>query len=402
MLTEEVIEKVVERLVNRVERTNEYILREIGRSIKEIGTFNPSKAQQLIQIMKYGGSFDKIVDKLAQLTELNVKDIYKIFEEVAKNDYRFAKQFYQYRNIPYKPYRENYELQRQVNEIARITAQEYVNLTKTSALGFGLPNPDGSISFKGLRKTYYDLLDEAVLSVSQGKETFDSAMYRQLKNIGESGLKIAYPTGYTRRLDSAVRMNLKSGLQRLHMEEQKQLGYWFGADGVEISVHSNPAIDHEEAQGRQFTNEEFNNLQTTGIATTYDGKSIDMFKGNSFRPIGEWNCYHYTFSIILEVNEPQYTNEQLQQIIDDNEKGFEYEGKHYTNYEGTQLQRKIETAIREQKESQILAKSSDNELLMHYSTQKMRSLNKKYRELNSISGLPSKIDRLKIVKKDRT
>lgn len=399
MLTEEVIEKVTERLVNRVEKTNEYILKEIGRSIKKIGTFNPSKAQQLVQIMKYGGSFEKIVNKLAELTELNVKDIYKIFEEVAKNDYVFAKQFYEYRNIPYTPYSKNYELQKQVNELARITAQEYVNLTKTSALGFGLPNKDGGISFERLERAYYDLLDEAVLSISQGKETFDSAMYRQLKNIGESGLKVAYPTGYTRRLDSAVRMNLKSGLQRLHMEEQKQLGYWFGADGVEISVHNNPAPDHEDAQGKQFSNEEFEKLQTTGIATTYDKKEIDMFKGDSFRPIGEWNCYHYTFSIILGVNEPQYTNEQLQKIIDDNEKGFDYEGKHYTNYEGTQLQRKIETAIREQKETQILAESSENELLMQDSSRKLRILNRKYREVSSISGLPTKMERLKVVKK---
>ena len=398
MLTDEVIEKVTERLVNRVEKTNEYILREIGRSIREIKTFNPSKAQQLIQIMKYGGSFDKIVEKLSELTELNVKDIYKIFEEVAKNDYRFAKVFYQYRNIPYIPYEENYLLQEQVRRLARVTANEYINLTKTTALGFGLPNPDGTISFKGLEQTYYDLIDEAVLSVSQGKETFDSAMYRQLKNIGESGLKVVYPTGYTRRFDSAIRMNLKSGLRNLHNETQKQIGYWFGADGVELSVHAYPAVDHAPAQGKQFSYDEFNKLQTTGIGRTYDGKLIDLYiGGNSFRPISEWNCYHYAFSIILGVNEPQYSEEQLQQIIDENQKGFDFEGKHYTMYEGTQLQRKIETAMREQKESKVLAKASDKEDLYTYSSQKLRQLSKKYKELNQISGLPSRLDRTKVV-----
>ena len=397
MLTDEVIEKVTERLVNRVEKTNEYILKEIGRSIKEIGTFNPTKAQQLIQTMKYGGSFDKIVKKLSELTELNTKDIYKIFEEVAKNDYRFAKVFYQYRNIPYIPYEENYALQEQVRRLARVTAGEYLNITKTTALGFGLPNKDGTITFKGLQRAYYDLIDEAVLSVSQGKETFDSAMYRQLKNIGESGLKVVYPTGYTRRLDSAVRMNLKSGLRNLHNETQKQIGYWFGADGVEISVHSYPAPDHQDAQGKQFSYEEYNKLQTTGIGRTYDGKLIDMYIGSdSFRPISEWNCYHYDFSIILGVNKPQYTNEQLQQIIDDNNKGFDFDGKHYTMYEGSQLQRKMETAIREQKDTQILAKSSGNEQLIGESQNKIRQLSKKYKQLSEESGLPTRIERTKV------
>jgi len=397
MLSDEVIDKVTERLVNRVEKTNEYVLKEIGRSIKQLGTVNPSKAQQLIQIMKYGGDFDKIVKRIAELTELNTKDIYKIFEEVAKNDYSFAKAFYDYKNIPYVPYNKNYELQRTVNRLARITAEEYINLTRTSSLGFGIVDENGNVIFKQLKDAYYSLLDEAVLSVSQGKETFDSAMYRQLKNIGENGLKVVYPTGYTRRLDSAVRMNMKSALRNLHNETQTQIGYWFGADGVELSVHAYPAPDHQFAQGKQFNKQEFEKLQTLGTATTYDNKVIDLhLNSDSFRPISEWNCYHYTLSIVLGVNEPQYSDEKLQKIIDDNNKGFDYEGKHYTLYEGTQLQRRIETEVRRQKEAQILGKASDNKDLIRTSQSNITVLTQKYKELSDVSGLPTKMDRMRV------
>ena len=39
----------------------------------------------------------------------------------------------------------------------------------------------------------------------------------------------------------------------------------------------------------------------------------------------------------------------LKLLQEDNEKGFEFEGKHYSMYEGTQLQRGIEREIRKQK-----------------------------------------------------
>lgn len=406
MLNDEVIDKVVERLVDRIEQANTYILKEIGESINEIGTINPTKARQLVQMLKYGGNYDKIVKELARITNMNVKDIQDIFEEVAKNDYRFAKQFYDYRNKPYIPYEKNTVLKNQVEALANITAQEYINLTNTTALGFGMQDKYGNVVFKGIKDAYYDVLDEAVLSVSQGKETFNSAMYRQMKQLGQSGLKVIYPTTYmdkngnikhyTRRLDSAMRMNMNTALNNLHNEMQKQIAEEIEADGVEISAHEAPAPDHQEAQGRQFRNEEYEKLQTEGSAKTYDNIKIDMHIGKHFRPIREWNCKHYEFAIVLGVNKPQYSNERLQEIINDNNKGFDYEGKHYTMYEGTQLQRSIETAIRREKDTQIGAKASGLDDLVQDSQKNIRMLNKKYKELNDISGLRPQIERLKV------
>lgn len=401
MLSEEVIDRVVERLTNRIEITNEYVLKEIGKSIKEVGTITPSKRNQLIQTLKYGGDFDKIVKKIAKITDMNVYDIYKIFDEIAKNDYRFAKQFYDYKKKKYIPYELNEALQNQVRTLASITAKEYLNLTNTNALGFGwVDDKTGEVTFKGFKKAYYDLLDEAVLSISEGKETFYDAMYRQLKKFGDSGLKVVYESGRAIRLDSAVRMCVKSGLTNMHMEMQKQIGEEFGSDGVEITVHNNPAPDHEEAQGKQFSNDEFKKLQETGQATTYDGIDIDMIRYHSFRPIGTMNCYHYTFAIVLGVNRPQYSNEALQKIRDKNNEGFELDGKHYTTYQGTQMQRQLETAIRTQKDNLALGKAGNNQKLIDKSEAKLRQLNKKYNELNQASGLKPKLNRLKNVDYD--
>ena len=402
MLSDEVIEKVSERLINRIEQANTYILTKMGEDIKKIGSLTPTEAQQLGQILKYGGDYEKIARELARITNLNVQDIYEIFEEVAKSDYRFAKQFYDYRGVRYIPYDQNIELHRQVDAIRNIMLQNYIS--KTNAIGFTFTDLNGNKTFKSLDNTYRELIDKAVLSVSQGKTTFQDEMYRAIKEIGASGLKtLDYESGRSMRLDSAVRMQMRDTLRELHNEEQRLFGEEFDADGVELSVHFNPAPDHEEAQGKQFSNEEYEKLQTTGIATTYDNKQVDMHlelkDGSSaltFRPISKHNCYHYTFAIVLGVSEQAYSNEELKKIIDDNNKGFELDGKHYTNYEGTQLQRSIERKIREQKDIQIMARSSDQQDIVQECQKNISNLTKKYKELSSNSGLKTKMQRLRV------
>lgn len=405
MIDERIIDKLVERLVNRIEEGNTYVLMKIGESIKKIGRLTPTNAIKLQNILKYGGNYDKIVEKLSKITELNVKDIYEIFEEVAKSDYEFAKQFYDYRGVKYIPYEENYVLQNEVKALANITANEYVNFSNTLAFS---KRVNGKIVYSDIARTYQDVIDRAVLSVSQGKTTFDDEMYRVIKELSNSGIKtVDYASGRSVRLDSSVRQHLKGALRNLHNETQSIFGKEFGSDGVEVSVHLNPAPDHEQVQGRQFSKEEFEKFQNNQDSIDYSGKVFSKdFEGHDRRSISQYNCYHYIFDIILGVNKPQYSDEELQEIIDNNNDGFELDGVHYSNYEGTQLQRKLETEIRKQKDLQIMAKASYNNAkpeeqpkirqAIDESQKKISQLNKKYKELSVVSGLPTKLDRMRV------
>ena len=390
---------LVERLVKRIEDANTYFLTKMGSSIKRIKNLTPSQAQQLVQILKYGESYDEIIAEISKYTGMNLKELDEIFSLYAQKDRQFYEKFYKYRNIPFE---ESLTLKTQKKALTRLAVNEMYDLTRSNVLGYTI---DGK--FLSLRGTYNKLLDTALLNVGQGKETFDSAMNRILKDIGGSGLRtIEYASGRSMRLDSAVRMHLKGRLRELHNENQRIIGEEIGADGVEISVHSNPAPDHEEAQGRQFStirpseNElsEWEKLQSGKEAKDYTGKKItlDHDGKNGYRPISELNCYHYIFSIILGVSEPEYTNKQLQQIIDENNKGFELDGQHYTNYEGTQMQRQLEKKIREQKDIQIVAKASGNIELMSDAQMNITYLTRKYKQLSDISELPTKMQRLKV------
>lgn len=399
MISEEQIDLLVERLVNRIEQANTYFLMKIGSSVKEIRELTPTQAQQLIQILKYGGNYEDIIREIAKYTNLNIEDIDAIFENYAKKDQLFYERFYKYRNIPFIEYAENDTLKKQTQALANIVKNEMYNFTRSNVLGYTIKDMNGRVQFMGLRETYNRVLDEALLNVGQGKETFDSAMTRIMKDIGGSGLKtIEYQSGRSVRLDSSIRMHLKSRLRELHNENQKLFGAEFNADGYEISVHSNPAKDHEQVQGRQFSVAEYDRLNSGLEAKDYKGNTytLDHDGKNGYRPISELNCYHYIFSIVLGVSEPEYDDKQLQQIIDDNNKGFEFDGKHYSNYQGTQLQRQLERAIREQKDIQILGKSSDNMELVGQAQQKITQLTNKYRELSKVSGLPTKAQRLRV------
>lgn len=407
-MTEQEIDKLVERLIERINQANIFFLRKIGSAVKQLRELTPSQAHQLVQILKYGGSYEDIVKQISKYTNLDIKDIDAIFNEYAKKDYSFYEKFYQYRNIDFVPYKQNKLLTSQTEALAQVMKTEMYDYFRSNVIGYTIRDLKGRSRFFGLKETYRRVLDEALINVGQGKETFNSAMEDIMREIGGSGLKkVDYKSGRSVRLDAVVRMHLNNMLKEVHNENQKIIGEEIGADGMEITTHENPAVDHAPVQGRQFSTvkpnknglSEWEKLQSGLLAKDYTGKqfTLDHDDKNGYRPISEMNCYHVAFSVVLGVSEPLHTEEELQQILERNKKGFEYEGKHYTMYEGTQLQRNIERQIREQKDIQILGKASDNDELIYKSQDKISILAQKYKEISDASGLPTKVQRLEVV-----
>lgn len=377
MLSEEARERIVEVLVDRIEELNTTILEEIGTAINKIGKLNTSQAYRILQELQYGASYNKIINKLKQVTGLNEKQLMEIFEIVAKDDQNFAKQFYKYRNIDFIPYEQNKALQNQVRAIAKVTADTYTNLMNTSAY---MTIENGKRVLTPLSQIYQRTLDKAVLSIAQGQESYQTVMRKTMRELASNGIRtVDYASGRSIRLDSAIRMNVLDGMRTLSNELQRQFGEEYGADGVEISVHDHPAPDHADIQGKQYSNEEYEKLNN-----------------ELERPISTMNCYHYVFSIVLGVSEPEYTQEQLDKINENNEKGFEFEGKHYTKYEGTQLQRNIELQIRKLKDRQIGARAMNDMEEVGNCQRKITQLTHKYNDLCNASGLPSKKERMTV------
>lgn len=387
MLNNEQEEKLVQILIDRINALNEDILTIIGNRIKQIGELTPTQVHQIKQMLMYDTDIDTIVQKLAEVTNMNVNDIYNMFEYSAKTNQDFAKQFYKARGISYIPYAQNKALKEQIRAIAKITAKEYANISRTSAIGYTVKDLKGNLVFKDISSTYKDIIDKAILNVGQGKTTYQQEMRNAIKQIGQSGLKtIDYESGRSMRLDSAIRQNTLEGLRTLTNQIQQQFGEEFGADGVEVSHHINSAPDHiDTVDGKQFS------LNGDRVVKGKLYKDFNTVNNSLDRQVSTLNCRHYIFSIVLGVNKPQYTDKQLEEDKKKNKEGFDFEGKHYSNYEGEQLQRLIEREIRKQKDVQILAKSSgDKELTLQAQT-KITQLTIKYKQLCNVSGLPNQL-----------
>lgn len=381
---------LLERFFNRFNEFNTKTLKKMGETVKQFDGISPSEAHILAQQLKYGTDIDDLLEDLSNLSGKSAKEVDVLLNKVAEQNVDFAETYYKAKNKEFIEYSNNKSLQRYVKSIAKETNEIFKNLSNTKMVGFTWKDNKGNTTFKPLKKIYRDLIDEAVYNISIGTIDYQSAMRNTIKQLADSGVKvndnkISYKSGYSRRIDSSVRQNILTGIRQVNIGVQKQVGKEFGADGVEVSAHFPCADDHLFINGRQFSNKEFERINN----------SLD-------RPVGEYNCRHFVFSIVLGVNQPEYTNKQLRQMEKDSRAIVEYENKKYTKYEATQVQRKLETEIRKQKDRQIIAKSSGNKEEIAKAQEKITQLTHKYTDFSKSAGLEVYKDRLTVSGYKRT
>lgn len=395
MLNEKQIDLIIERLVRRITQGNSYILKRLGKILNKIKNVDDDKIYQLQQELKYGDDFNEIMQRIRKITELNIKDIEKIFMEVARKNQQFAKKYYDYKNIDMTPLDENESLKQVVSTYSSEVINNYKQVSNN--VGYTLFNTSDILLFLPLAMAYQNFVDYAILKRFLGKQVFIQEIELQVKKMAKNGLKsYDYSNGRAYRLDNALKMQMQQGIRDMTNDLQRRFGEEYGADGIEISVHDYPAPDHAEVQGHQFTNEEFEKFQNDMDATDINGIVFPAeFEGHDRRAIGEYNCYHYVFHVLLGIDEPQYSHEDLSEIVKQNDNGFFFEGKHYTLYSGSQLQNRIEREIQSQEDIKTMAQEIDDKDLEMESRRKIVDLSSKYKELSDVSGLPTKMDKLR-------
>lgn len=389
MLSEQQIENLIQPVINRQQSINLYVLQKIANRIKEIGSITESDRYSLERLYKSGSDVQQINKKLAELTGLQVAEIKNIIKEIAYVNYIDMKPFFDYRQKPFIPFTQNKALQNVIRSIANQTANTYINMSKSQAFMIrDLKNPK-ILRPTSVSQTYQTVLDEAIQASQQGTVDYGTAMRKTLKQLIDSGIRyVEYNTEsgrrYTQRLDTAVRRNLLDGIRAINQGVQDEVGKQFDADGKEISVHANSALDHEPVQGHQFTNEEYEKLQ--------NAEPFQDINGNKFSPIeramGTLNCRHFSFSIIIGVSDPVYTQNQLDAFIKKNHEGYTLpNGKHLTMYDCTQYQRQLETKVREAKDGQIVARQAgDIDLARQYQA-KINKWTTEYLQFSKACGL---------------
>lgn len=378
-MSEEKLEALLNKIENRIDAVNRFYLKKVGEQIKEIGKLSPASVHKLIQIRKAGTSVEEINKALAEATGKNIGDIKKLYREALNETYADYELMAILKGVPLPPLSQNKQMQLILEAVYCVTEETMKNWSNTT----------------NISATYKELVSDAIQAAVSGVSDYNSAMRRALEKAALEGLRVTYESGHTRRLDTAIRMNVVDGVKHIQQEAQRILGEQIGADGVELTAHPNSAPDHEPVQGRQFTIAEFEKMQSGQDFQDIDGNHYKGFK----RPIGEWNCRHFAYSIVLGVAKRRYSDEQLEEWRRANNEGCEIDGKHYTKYEASQLMRQLETKIRQQKDVANAARASGDDVLRRKAQQKITQLTAKYKEVAEKSGLRTRFERTYVKEK---
>jgi len=396
MLSENALDNLIQPIIDRQEAINIYVLTQIAKRVKDIGKMLPSDIHKLERLLRSGNDVREINKFLAEQIGLNEQKIKQLIKDVAADAYVDAKPYYDYRHKSYIPFAKNVELQKVVKVIAADTANSYVNLSNSKAIGFMIRNLKRPkiMKFHTIQQTYQTVVDEAIQAVQSGTLDYNTAMRRTMQQLVDSGVRRMYwESGYSQRLDTVVRRNILDGVRAINQGVQDETGKQFEADGKEITVHENSAPDHEPVQGHQFTNEEYDKLQ--------NDKPFEDVNGIKFQPIpraiGTLNCRHFTYSIIVGHSKPIHSIEELEKMKERNARGYTApNGKHFTMYECTQRQRELETLIRKNKDGQMAARESGDEELAKKYQAKINKYTNQYKAFSGACGLSVQLKRASV------
>lgn len=374
MLTDREIEAAYARMRDRIDLVNAEYLKAVARQINAIGGLNASSIRKLAQMRIYRANVVKIKTALAKALNLSVQELQELLERAAREVYADAEYMAVIRGRRLMQLEYNEPLKKYISAVSAQTEERFHNYSNTTCID----------------ENYQEAVTNAIDAVARGVTDYRSAIRDTMRKLGGDGLRITYESGVTRRMDTALRQNVLDGVKQIQQEAQRLIGEEIGATGVELSAHPFSAVDHEPAQGRQFSLQEFSRMQAGQPFTDANGNRYDGFK----RPIGEWNCRHFASYIILGVSPRRYTDAQLKAWKEMNHKGCTIGGKHYTVYEASQLMRQLETSVRRQKDIANLAKLSGDDKLRREAQAKIVTLKAQYKAVSEASGLKQRAERM--------
>lgn len=352
----------------RFDAINTHYIKLMAEQIKEIGKLSPSNLFRLQQMSKMQQNIDSIEYMLAQETGKTLDELDKVLELSGLSVYKDAYELYVTHSRIQVPFKQNQNMMNYIRSVQSLTHNTFMNMSNTTVIF----------------EPYRNLVDVAIDAVTNGIDSYNNIIRKQLTDstlqsnlrYADEGLKVTYASGLTRRLDSAVRMNVLEGVRQVNNGIREKAGEEFGADGVEVSAHALCARDHIDIQGKQFSKKEF-----------------ELRNEELRRHISTCNCKHYTFPIILGISKPTYTDKELKQYRENSEKPVNINGKEMTKYQATQAQRNMETAIRKQKDKYIFADTMGDTEMTEKIKNNINQLQSQYNSISQQAGLSPKMDR---------
>ena len=280
-------------------------------------------------------------------------------------------------------------------EVAAIRTQTldtFHNLT--ASMGFLV---DAGRTMLPPAKAYQWALDSAALQVQSGAINYNQAIKTAVKELAVSGLKVVdYESGHHDHVDVAVRRAVMTGVSKICAKYTEQSAEYLDTPYFEVSAHigardkpgPSPWSSHKDWQGRVYS------VRVGDIyPSIYEVCGLGAVDG-----LEGANCRHRRFPWVEGVSERTYTDAQLEHIDDGH--GCTFDGKDYTAYEATQMQRRIERTVRKLKREKAAYNAAglhEDETAVNI---RLRRLNAKYKAFSAEAGLPEQPERMKVLYQD--
>lgn len=274
-----------------------------------------------------------------------------------------------------------------VDAIKRQTHDTFRNLT--ASMGFLV----GNTMLKPAR-AYQWALDNAEMQIQSGAISYNQAIANVVRQLADSGIKVVdYESGHSDSIDVAARRAVMTGVNQICAKYTEQSAEYLETPYFEVSAHAgardkpgpSPWSSHKDWQGKVYSihaNDIYPNIyEVCGLG------AVDGLEGA--------NCRHRRNVWVEGVSERTYTDEQLAHIDDD--LGCEFDGKKYTAYEATQMQRRVERQIIKQDRLVTAYKASGQKDEYYAANAKLVRLIAKYKAFSKAAGFPLQWERTKVL-----
>lgn len=370
------------------------LLTEICSRLKLRDELNEVTVQDIRALRSHSIYLTEITKVISKTTGISKQKLNKLLDDVVERNQKYYTEVIDLAHVT-QP-----ETLVDAATIAAIKAQTLDTLHNlTASMGFLV---DAGQTMFPPAKAYQWALDNAVMQIESGAINYNQAIANAVRQLAESGIKVVdYESGARSNIDTAVRRAVMTGVNQLNREYSRQSMDFLQTDLVLVSAHAGARdIDgpkgfenHKKFQGKIYRWAEFTKKYPNASKKEYPDFEKSCGIGDVQGILGA-NCRHTWAPFVEDVMEPTYTEEQLAHI--DDGLGCTFDGKTYTAYEATQMQRRVERQIIKQKRLVKAYKASGQEDARITANAKLRRLNAKYKAFSKAAGLPEQQERTKV------
>lgn len=383
--TPELLDALPEELAELFRALELVLLDEICSRLKVADELNEVTVQDIKALRAHGIDLKKIKKAIQKATGISEQKLNKLLDDVVERNQQY------YTNVIDLAHITQPETLVSIEDTWAIYQQTKRDLRNiTQSMGFLV---DAGRTMLPPAKAYQWALDSAALQVQSGAINYNQAIKTAVKELADSGLKVVdYESGHRDHVDVAVRRAVMTGVSQICAKYTEQSSEYLDTPYFEVSAHvgardkpgPSPWSSHKDWQGRVYS------VRVGDIyPSIYDVCGLGAVDG-----LEGVNCRHRRFPWVEGVSERTYTNEQLEHIDDDH--GCTFDGKDYTAYEATQMQRRIERTVRKLKREKAAYKAAglhEDETAVNI---RLRRLNAKYKAFSVKAGLPEQPERMRI------